>query len=145
MKIKNKKTLHRHPLPSIPRLRRGPRMAAGHGKTAAEDSGDPAAQPSHGAPAVAALFGQSRSSGQNGVGELVPKRAGAGHGYHDTLPRPHLLCLRLRQVEPTHYIKSKWREIWVRGVFWVRHLGSRCWGQNTSRIQHKEVLTPSKL
>ena len=28
-------------------------------------------------------------------------------------------------------------------MFWSQH--PRCWGQNTSRIQHKEVLTPSKL
>ena len=32
---------------------------------------------------------------------------------------------------------SKWRKIWIRDVFWSQHL--RCWGQNTSRIQNKEV------
>ena len=36
----------------------------------------------------------------------------------------------------TSYIKSKWRNVWIRDVFWSQHLG--CWGQNTSRIQHKE-------
>ena len=37
------------------------------------------------------------------------------------------------------YIKPKWlaRNFWIREVFWSQHLG--CWGQNTSRIQHKEV------
>ena len=34
-------------------------------------------------------------------------------------------------------IFSKWRKIWIRDVFWSQHLG--CWGQNTSRIQNKEV------
>ena len=32
---------------------------------------------------------------------------------------------------------SKWRKIWIWDVFWSQHL--RCFGQNTSRIQNKEV------
>ena len=40
----------------------------------------------------------------------------------------------------THHVKPKWRDIWIRAVFW-----SRCWGHNTSRIQHNEVQTPSNL
>ena len=32
---------------------------------------------------------------------------------------------------------SKWRKIWIRDVFWAQH--PRCWGQNTSRIQNREV------
>ena len=62
-----------------------------------------------------------------------------------TTRRDQMARLPLPRCWPVehNYIKSKWRDIWIRDVFWSQHLG--CWGQNTSRIQHKEVLTPSKL
>ena len=38
---------------------------------------------------------------------------------------------------------SEWRKIWIRDVFWSQHLG--CWGQNTPRIQNKEVYATLRL
>ena len=37
----------------------------------------------------------------------------------------------------TKHTKSKWRNVWIRDVFWAWHLG--CWGKNMSRIQHTDV------
>ena len=37
---------------------------------------------------------------------------------------------------------SKWRKIWIRDVFWSQQL---CWGQNTPRIQNKEVYATLRL
>ena len=47
-----------------------------------------------------------------------------------------------RPVEHKLY-EIKWRNISFRDVFWPQHLG--CLGGNTSRIQHKEVLTTSSV
>ena len=98
---------------------------------------------------------------------VVPMATG-GHGYacDSTLARPGRACVagydsqltdpddvvpmsragrstQRRPVKHTNYIKSKWRDIWILDVFWSQHLG--CWRQNTSRIQHKEILTPSSV
>ena len=47
------------------------------------------------------------------------------------------------QIYKIKYIKSNRRKIWIRDVFWSQNTRcSRCWGQNTSLIQHTRIFTP---